>query len=78
MQYYTIPNLPDDEPLTKVRKDRRKQLGILLYTHPVELKPFDKTLKQGRNASWQLGSPSNFSIKFFFIFYFAYYYNTEL
>ena len=32
--YILILNLPDDEPLSKVRNDRREMLGIkLLQTH---------------------------------------------
>ena len=33
MQCTTFSNLPDDEPLSKVRIDRRKKLGIFFYTH---------------------------------------------
>ncbi len=31
---FLIPNLPEDEPLSKVRNDRHKKLGIILLNTP--------------------------------------------
>ena len=46
MQLILIPYLPDDEPLSKVRNDRRKMLGIIwkltLTPHPHPAEESDK------------------------------------
>ena len=61
MQLFLIPYLPDDEPLSKVRNDRRRMLGISMETHPhphphavslIPNLPDDDPLSKDRNASY--------------------------
>jgi hypothetical protein len=36
-EFFYVPNLPEDEPLSKVRNYRRKKLGIIFIKHTLNL-----------------------------------------
>ena len=52
MQMKFIPNLPDDEPFSKVRNDRRKYgLELFLETHPSCIIPISMQHVHAENAT---------------------------